>query len=198
LHLIDSVGFPPFHRHFTALKKQQLENKQLLFLRCLVPHLHTVTSCVRSGLCILNTASFRYTPQATFHCIPAILCLQPSVFSAVAPSHSHRAWLRLPHLPYLRSIHFQLSIIPLSIIDWFGRFALNQGTPPKRRLPSIFYPPFHAHSRYVSLCTSAQLSRLWWLLDCRNPAAALLIRKKKFLALKRGTTFFAPCGAWGC
>jgi hypothetical protein len=86
----------------------------------------------------------------------------------------------------------------LSIIDWFGRFALNQGTPPKRRLPSIFYPPFHAHSRYVSLCTSAQLSRLWWLLDCRNPAAALLIRKKKFLALKRGTTFFAPCGAWGC
>jgi hypothetical protein len=65
-------------------------------------------------------------------------------------------------------------------------------------LPSIFYPPFHAHSRYVSLRTSAQLSRLWWLFDCRNPATALLIRKKKFLALKRGTTFFAPCGAWGC
>jgi hypothetical protein len=80
-------------------------------LRCFVPHLHTITSCVRSGLCIHNTASFRYTPQATFHCIPAILCLQPSVFSAVAPSLSHRAWLRLPHLRYLRSIHFQLSII---------------------------------------------------------------------------------------
>jgi hypothetical protein len=74
--------------------------------------------------------------------------------------------------------NYQLS---LSIIDWFGRFALNQGTPPKRRLPSIFYPPFHAHSRYVSLRTSAQLSRLWWLFDCRNPATALLIRKKSSL-----------------
>lgn len=54
-----------------------------------------------------------HSPAAagTFHCIPAILCLQPSVFSAVAPSHSHRAWLRLPHLRYLRSLHFQLSII---------------------------------------------------------------------------------------
>ena len=28
------------------------------------------------------------------HCIPAVLCLPPSVFSAVAPSHSHRGWLR--------------------------------------------------------------------------------------------------------
>ena len=26
--------------------------------------------------------------------IPAVLCLPPSVFSAVAPSHSHRGWLR--------------------------------------------------------------------------------------------------------
>ena len=96
-------------------------------MHCFVPHLHTFTSCVRSGLCILNTASFRYTPQATFHCIPAILCLQPSVFSAVAPSHSHRAWLRLPHLRYLRSIHFQLSIIPIN-------YRLVRSLCPKSRL----------------------------------------------------------------
>jgi hypothetical protein len=73
-------------------------------LHCFVPHLHTVTSCVRSGYYIHNTASFRYTPQATFHYIPAVLCLSPLVFSAVAPSHSHRGWLRY-------------------------HFALNQGTP---------------------------------------------------------------------
>ena len=75
-------------------KIQQLENKQLYFLRYFVPHLHTVSSCVRSGLCIHNTASFRFAPQATLHYIPAVLCLPPSVFSAVAPSHSHQGWHR--------------------------------------------------------------------------------------------------------
>ena len=50
--------------------------------------------CVRQGYYIHNTASFRFTPQATFHCIPAVLCLSPFIFSAVAPSHSHRGWLR--------------------------------------------------------------------------------------------------------
>ena len=39
--------------------------------------------------------TFRFPAEAgTLHCIPAVLCLPPSVFSAVAPSHSHRGWLR--------------------------------------------------------------------------------------------------------
>jgi hypothetical protein len=80
-------------------------------LHCFVPHLHTVTSCVRSGYYIHNTASFRYTPQPTFHYIPAVLCLSPLVFSEVAPSHSHRGWLRY---------HFALNqVMPKAILYFF-------------------------------------------------------------------------------
>ena len=87
----------------------------------------------------------------------------------------------------------------------------------KRRESFIFSPPLHAHTRYVSrhlhikisfvipseveglsLPKGAQLSRLWWLFDCRNPATALLIRKKSSLPLKKGHHFFFSCGAWGC
>lgn len=75
-------------------KKSSLEKKQLFFLRCFVPRLHTVTSCVRRGYYIHNTASFRFATQATLHCIPAVLCLSPLISSAVAPSHSNRGWLR--------------------------------------------------------------------------------------------------------
>jgi hypothetical protein len=39
---------------------------------------------VRQGYYMHNTASFRFTPQATLHCIPAVLCLSPFIFSAVA------------------------------------------------------------------------------------------------------------------
>ena len=81
----------PLHRHFSAKKIRQPKTGSLIF-PLFVPHLHTIISCVRSGLCIQNTASLRYAPQATFHCIPAILCLPPSMFSAVAPSHSHQGW----------------------------------------------------------------------------------------------------------
>lgn len=49
---------------------------------------------VRQGYYIYNTASFRFVPQPTLHYIPAVLCLSPLVFSAVAPSQSHRGWLR--------------------------------------------------------------------------------------------------------
>ncbi len=76
-------------------------------MHCIVPHLHTFTSCIRQGYYSHNTASFRYTPQAPFHCIPAVSCLSPFIFSAVAPSHSHRGWRR--------SVK--------------RHFALNQGTP---------------------------------------------------------------------
>jgi hypothetical protein len=97
---------------------------------------------------------------------------------------------------------------------------------PKSRIPSnksrecfIFSPPFHAPIRYVSLplgstntlvfstqllssraqSKDALLPRLGWLFDCRNPATALLIRIKKFLApeRKRGTTFYCSLRCLG-
>ena len=127
------------------------------------PHLHTLSSCVRRGYCIHNTASFislhstcrfrklhRHTPFSSIHS-SSILRLPPLIFLAVAPSPSHRGWLRC-------------------------HFALNQGTPPKGG-EFIVTPPLHAHIRYVSLRSFAQLPRLWWLLDCRNTATALLGKK---------------------
>ena len=90
-----SVGRTVLHFTDTSQHKKirQQKNAALFFL-LFVPHLHTVSSCVRSGYYIHNTASFRYTPQATFLCIPAVLCLSPFVVSAVALSHRHRGWLR--------------------------------------------------------------------------------------------------------
>jgi hypothetical protein len=53
----------PFHRHFTAQKNTVALSSHCIF-SLFVPHLHTLTSCVRRGYCIQPTASFRYTPQA--------------------------------------------------------------------------------------------------------------------------------------
>ena len=61
---------PPFHRHFTALKKkQQLENKQLFFLRCFVPHLHTFSTLRSAGLMHpqYRFIPFRSVNYATLH-----------------------------------------------------------------------------------------------------------------------------------
>jgi hypothetical protein len=103
------------------------------------------------GLVRHNTASF--VSLRLF--IPAVFCLSPLFFLAVAPSLSHRAALT----SYVILEHpFSIINYPLSIISWFGRFA-NQGTPPKAAV-FIFLPPFH-HICFVSL-RAAQLSHLWW------------------------------------
>jgi len=104
-----------------------------------------------------------------------VLCLSPLVFSAVAPSHSrHRGLLRY-------------------------HFAFELGMPRRKSgTDFLVTPPFHAHTRSVSLRAFAVLPRLWWQFDCRNPVTALLIRKKSSLPRKRGVTFFASYGAWGC
>ncbi|CAM4134865.1 Transmembrane protein [Flavobacterium sinopsychrotolerans] len=85
-------------------------------MHCCVPHLHTFTSCVRQGYCIHNTASFRYTPHAPLHCIPAVSCLSPFIFSAVA-----------------------LFVQPSGLAPFRKKrhFALNQGT---QKAVSYFFP----------------------------------------------------------
>jgi hypothetical protein len=141
-------------------------------LHCFVPHLHTVSSCVRSGLCIHNTASFRYTLQATFHYIPAVLCLPPLVFSAVAPSHSHRGWLR----------SVKTSLCPKSgnakgcLIFFPRRFTLISAT--FRFVPTL-------NSRIYGSCSIAA-----------TPPTSLLIHSATIpLSLHFSSI---PCGAWGC
>ena len=119
-------------------------------MRCFVPHLHTVSSCVRSGLCRHNTASFRFAPSrkvgTTLLYIPAVLCLPPLVFQRLL---------------------FRTAIGVCSAI------ALHLDKE-RLRLTFIFSPPFHAHSHYISLRSFAQFPCLWWLFDCRNTATSLL------------------------
>jgi len=94
------------------INNKAAKKKAALFFRLLVPHLHTGTALRSGGYCIHNTASFRSAPQAPLHCIPAVSCLPPPVFSAVAPSPSHRVLAPLSSLSsFYTSIRFQLSII---------------------------------------------------------------------------------------
>ncbi len=121
-----------------------------------VPHLHTLTSSVRQGYFSHHTASFRYTPQATFHCFPAVSCLSPFIFSAVAPSHSHRGWRR----------SVKTSLCPKSR-NAFGYLLFF----PRR------YTLFLLHFAFRS--SPAAILGFRWLFDCRNPATALLVSSEK-------------------
>jgi hypothetical protein len=125
-------------------------------LHCCVPHLHPFTSCVRQGYYIHNTASFRCTPQALFHCIPAVSCLSPFTFSAVAPSHSHRGWRR----------SVKTSLCPKSR-NAFGCLMFF----PRR------FTLFLLH--FASRTSPAAILGFRWLFDCRNPATALLVLSEK-------------------
>ena len=121
VRLLQSVVPPSVPQTLHSTKKtQQLKKKQLYFFCCSFLIFTRSLPFVRQGLCIHNTASFRYTPQATFLCIPAVLCLPPFIFSAVAPSHSHQGWHR----------SVKTSLCPKS------RYA--------KRLTYIFSLPLHA------------------------------------------------------
>jgi hypothetical protein len=176
-----SLGFPSVPQTLHSTKKIAVPLKekagQLFFLRRSVPHLHTVTSCVRRGYYSHNTASFR---SATLLCSQQYYVCRPLFFQR----------LLLRTAIGVGSVRWKTSLCPKS------RFPSK-----KSRECFIFSPPFHAPIRYVSLPLSntntlvfspqllsswakskdAQLSRLGWLFDCRNPATALLIRNKKFL-----------------
>jgi hypothetical protein len=61
----------------------------------------------------------------------------------------------------ISNYHYPLSISSCSVALLNLRYTAKGGS-------FIFYPPFHAHIRYVSPAY-AQLSHLWRLFDCRNP-----------------------------
>ena len=154
-------------------------------MHCFVPHLHTFTSCVRQGYYIHNTASLCYTPQAPFHCIPAVSCLSPFILSAVAPSHSHRGWRR--------SLSLCLTLHSLKFITHNSQLIINSVALPsiKERpwLSYIFSPPLHALT--PSFCVS-------FLPSCnsRLQAAVRLPQPRHFAPrlVRKGQ----DCGAWGC
>jgi hypothetical protein len=86
--LFQSVKPHSVLQSFHSKKTQQFKKIGAIFFLLFVPHLHTVSTLRSSGL---------LHPQYRFislHCIPAVLCLPPFIFSAVAPSPSHRGWLR--------------------------------------------------------------------------------------------------------
>ncbi|WP_072939831.1 hypothetical protein [Flavobacterium granuli] len=72
-----------------------------------------------------------------------------------------------------------------------ARFALNQGCPPKKKGGShLLFPRRYTLLSLLSIALALHyVLGLAWLFDCRNTAAALLIRKKKFLAQKRAPLF---------
>ena len=76
-----------------------------------------------------------------------------------------------------------------------ARFALNQGTP---KADLYFSPSFHAHIRFVSLLPSLNSRVYGGCSITATPPLRSSSAKKSSLPQKRGTTFFAPCGAWGC
>ena len=133
-------------------KTQQLKKKQLYFFCCSFLIFTRSLPFVRQGLCIHNTASFRYTPQATFLCIPAVLCLPPFIFSAVAPSHSHQGWHRsvktslcpksryAKRLTYILSLPLHATILSLHFAKASFRFQSSVAVrlPQHRQLRSSF------------------------------------------------------------
>ena len=130
------------HHH----KKNSRLNKPLFFF---VPHFLIFTRslpCVRRGYHIHPTASFSYSPQATFRFISAVGCLQPLIVWAVAPSLSHRGRRRY-------------------------HFALNQSTP---KAVLYCFPAVLRSHHYAPLRKLRCALILRWLFDCRNPATALL------------------------
>ncbi len=66
--------------HFTAQKKEQLENKQLFFLRCLfLVFTRSLPAFVGATASTIPLHSV-FAPQATRNSIPAVLCLPPLIF----------------------------------------------------------------------------------------------------------------------
>jgi len=102
----------------------------------------------------------------------------------------------------LHNLHTIISSVKGRLL-FLSNFSVRRSLFPESRLPAkkrresfIFSPPLHAHIRYVSLRAYAQLSRLWWLFDCRNPASSLLIHSA-IIPLPLNFSSI-PCGAWGC
>ena len=114
---------------------------------------------------------------------------------ASSPSSSHAVFLRSAGLlhPQYGFIHFSPQA-PLHYIQqyyvcrpqFFQRLLLRTAIGvcsiitlhldkerPEKGAYFLVTPPFHAHTRFVSLRASAILPRLWWQFDCRNPATAL-------------------------
>jgi hypothetical protein len=134
------------HREITALKK-----KPLFLCAVFVPHLHTVTSCVRRDYCIHNTASFVTLRKLRFTSFSSIMSAVPCCFSGCS--------LNLPS-----------RLAPLALCP------KSRNAPQKAGLHLIFSVPFHAHSPYA-VPQAPLLPVLWWLFDYRNTATALLVKK---------------------
>jgi hypothetical protein len=89
-----------------------------IFLSSFVPHLHTVTRCVRRDYFIHNTASFVSLRKLRFTAFGSIVSAVPYCFSGCAFAQP------LGLAPFREKRHF----------------ALNQGTPRKSGSDFYFFP----------------------------------------------------------
>lgn len=131
--------------------------------------------CALSLHTLIHCARWGYLIQnaaslryTAFHFIPAVFCLPPHVNLAVALSPSHGVC----------STSFCICLRNAS-------------------LTFIFSPRYTLLSLHFTSLSLRFILGLVWLLDAATPTIAPH-PQKKFLAQKKGTTFFAPCGAWGC
>lgn len=178
---------PPFHRHFTAQKNKAVQPKAGQ------PHFSAVRSS-SSHVLFLRSVGLMHPQYRPAVKSGTVLCLPPSVFSAVAPSHSHRGWLRFPHFNFSETLGFYSQISSLQSL-------LIRSLCPKSRYPATagdlsFFPAVSRCYPFSPLSKLRSVLGLAWLFDCRNPATALLIHSAIIpLALHFSSI---PCGTWGC
>jgi hypothetical protein len=175
------MGFPPFHSHYEI--KQQLEINGCFFL--LLSFLIFTRSLPAFGEPYRPQCFIPFRSAGYFHCIPAVLCLRPR-FWRFGSSLSHRAD---PLTSYVILEH------PFSVIHYpyrFSWFVLHKSQVHRQAAIFYFLPPFHAHIRYVSLRTYAQLSRP---MDgaCSIAATRHAPHPQKKVPCPQWGTFFAPC-----
>jgi hypothetical protein len=145
------LGFPPFHSHFTAKKKTAAKKGKLYF--------SAVRSHTRSLPLFVGLADPQYRfialhLQAALHLHPAVSCLSPLYFSAVALFAS------------------AISVSPFSKLNFCSNLLDAKGC-------LIFFPPFHAHPTFHSVPTLN--SRISCSIAAISPTA-LLIRYNSAIA----------------
>ena len=158
--------------------------------------LHFVT-VIRSLYAPFHFAESSLFPFTTFqpYCVCRPQCFQRLLLRPAIGVGSTPFLLRFP---FLKTLHFDYKI-PLLISFRFavdGRFALNQGTPPKKAVVFYCFPAVSRCYPFSPLRKLRSVLGLAWLFDCRNTATALLIHSAIIpLSLHFSSI---PCGAWGC
>ena len=142
-------------------------------MRRFVPHLHTFSTLRSAGLL---HPQYRFIPLHS---------------ASYVPLHSSR--IMSVALYFFSGCSFAQPS-GLAPLREKRHFALNQGTPPKRRMVYIFSPPFHARSTSLHFARATFHSR---------PAVAVRLPQPRHCAPRKIiistiVTLIIFCSAWGC